>query len=209
MPDGSSAGQAPTTPRGRNTPRPCARRRPSLPGRGPAIEAERASRNRPSAQLFTVKGLAEANLGLWREAEASFLRAFRLGFDKAEAWAADAALAGLAASFEELGLEAAALRHLRPARRQVGVQAGPDVRGRAADEPRPGRSGKASSPRSANGPWPRCLKTLDRLCDRDFACGLFHYLHAQVDVHLDDSGPRLRGGRHGPRAGPADREDRA
>lgn len=29
-------------------------------------------------------------------------------------------------------------------------------------------------------------KTLDRLLDRDFACGLYHYLHAQVDGHLGD-----------------------
>ncbi|MGB8958511.1 MAG: hypothetical protein WCC00_05820, partial [Candidatus Aminicenantales bacterium] len=30
------------------------------------------------------------------------------------------------------------------------------------------------------------VKTLDRLLDRDFACGLYHYLHAQVDGHLGD-----------------------
>jgi hypothetical protein len=30
------------------------------------------------------------------------------------------------------------------------------------------------------------IKTLDRLLDRDFACGLYHYLHAQVDAHLGD-----------------------
>ncbi|MBP1661704.1 MAG: hypothetical protein H6P95_2896 [Candidatus Aminicenantes bacterium] len=29
-------------------------------------------------------------------------------------------------------------------------------------------------------------KSLDRLIDRDFACGLFHYLRAQVDGHLGD-----------------------
>jgi hypothetical protein len=29
-------------------------------------------------------------------------------------------------------------------------------------------------------------KTLDRLLDRDYSCGLYHYLHAQVDGHLGD-----------------------
>ena len=72
--------------------------------------AGRASLRRPSAQSYTVKGLAEANLGRWREAEASFLKAFGLGFAKGESWAADAALAGLAVSFAEFGLEAPALR---------------------------------------------------------------------------------------------------
>src|SRR5512137_1161209 len=63
-------------------------------------EAKRACRRRPSAQAFTVKGLAEANLGRWREAEASFLQAFALGFKDGEGWASDSALTGLAASFE-------------------------------------------------------------------------------------------------------------
>jgi tetratricopeptide (TPR) repeat protein len=148
-------------------------------------EADRACRRRPSAQAFTVRGLAEINLGRWREAEASFLKAYSLGFDKGEAWAADAALAGLAASFEELGLEASALRihaHLldrsdfRPAlmfaaeRRTNIVLAGMD--GLDAKERERALSG--------------LTKTLDRLIDRDFACGLYHYLHAQVDGHLGD-----------------------
>ena len=85
---------------------------------GPAIaywkkaleEASRECRRRPSAQAFTVKGLTEANLWRWREAESSFLTAFALGFGDGEAWAADSALAGLAASFEDRGLEAPALR---------------------------------------------------------------------------------------------------
>jgi tetratricopeptide (TPR) repeat protein len=148
-------------------------------------EADRACRRRPSAQAFTVKGLAETSLGRWREAEASFLKAFSLGFDKGEAWAADASLAGLAASFEELGLEASALRihaHLldrsdfRPAlmfaaeRRTNIVLAGMD-----------GLDAKERD-RALAG----LVKTLDRLIDRDFACGLYHYLHAQVDGHSDD-----------------------
>jgi tetratricopeptide (TPR) repeat protein len=148
-------------------------------------EAGRACRRRPSAQAFTVKGLAEANLGRWREAEASFLRSFRHGFDDGRPWAADAALAGLAVSFEEMGLEAPALRlyaqivddsGFEPAlmlaaerrtnlvlARSAGLEAGEKARALAA-----------------------LIKALDRLVERDFACGLFHYLHAQVDAHLGD-----------------------
>ncbi len=149
------------------------------------LEAERASLKRPSAQLFTVKGLAETNLGLWREAEASFLRAFRLGFDKAEAWAADAALAGLAASFEELGLETAALRlHARLVDRSEFKPALMFAAERRTSLVLAGL--ERLEPKERERALAALLKTLDRLCDRDFACGLFHYLHAQVDVHLDD-----------------------
>lgn len=148
-------------------------------------EAGRACRRKPSAQSFTVKGLAEANLGRWREAEASFLQAFSFGFGPGEAWASDSALAGLAVSFEDMGLETPALRiyaqladrsDFKPAlmvaaeRRTNLVLAGvadlgPDERTRTLGS---------------------LDKSLDRLIDRDFACGLFHYLRAQVDAHLGD-----------------------
>ncbi|RPJ01748.1 MAG: hypothetical protein EHM31_04970 [Candidatus Aminicenantes bacterium] len=148
-------------------------------------EAGRECRRRPSAQSFTVKGLAEANLGLWREAEGSFLRAFNLGFDAGEDWASDSALAGLAASFEALDLEAPALRiyaqlvdksEFKPALMLAAERRTNLVLARAAalDAGERGRTLAA------------LIKTLDRLIDRDFACGLFHYLHAQVDGHLGD-----------------------
>ncbi|RPJ03320.1 MAG: hypothetical protein EHM31_01180 [Candidatus Aminicenantes bacterium] len=148
-------------------------------------EAGRECRRRPSAQSFTVKGLAEANLGLWREAEGSFLRAFNLGFDAGEDWASDSALAGLATSFEALDLEAPALRiyaqlvdksEFKPALMLAAERRTNLVLARAAalDAGERGRTLAA------------LIKTLDRLIDRDFACGLFHYLHAQVDGHLGD-----------------------
>jgi hypothetical protein len=148
-------------------------------------EAGRECRRRPSAQAFTVKGLAEANLGRWREAEASFLKAFSLGFDEGEAWASDSALAGLAVSFEELDLEAPALRvyaqlvdksDFKPALMIAAEKRTSLILARSAglDPDERGRTLVA------------LVKTLDRLLDRDFACGLFHYLHAQVDGHLGD-----------------------
>jgi len=150
-----------------------------------AGDAGRASLRRPSAQSYTVKGLAEANLGRWREAEASFLKAFSLGFAKGESWAADAALAGLAASFAEFGLEAPALRmyaqlldrsDFRPAL-MFAAEKRTDLvlAGAVGLEPR-------DRDRTLSG----LNKALDRLIDRDFACGLYHYLHAQVDGHLGD-----------------------
>lgn len=148
-------------------------------------EADRACRRRPSAQAFTVKGLAEANLGRWREAEASFLRAFALGFGDGRSWASDSALAGLAASFEELGLEAPALRvyaqlvddsEFEPALMLAAERRTNLVLARAA-ELDPGERDRTLA---------ALVKTLDRLLDRDFACGLYHYLHAQVDGHLGD-----------------------
>jgi len=148
-------------------------------------EADRECRRKPSAQAFTIKGLAETNLGRWRDAEASFLKAFSLGFDEGEAWAADSALVGLAASFETLGLEAPALRiygqlvdrsDFKPALMTAAEKRTNLVLARAvgldAEE-------KARTLGGLN-------KTLDRLLDRDFACGLYHYLHAQVDGHLGD-----------------------
>jgi tetratricopeptide (TPR) repeat protein len=148
-------------------------------------EAERECRRKPSAQAFTIKGLAETNLGRWREAEASFLKAFSLGFEPGEAWASDAALAGLAASFEELGLEAPALRiyaqlldksAFKPVLMTAAERRTNLILARAA----------GSDPEERARTLTGLLKTLDRLLDRDFACGLTHYLHAQVDGHLGD-----------------------
>jgi len=148
-------------------------------------EADRECRRKPSAQAFTIKGLAETNLGRFREAEASFLKAFSLGFEPGEAWASDAALAGLAASFETLGLEAPALRiygqlidksEFRPVLMTAAEKRTNLVLARAEGLDAGERA------RTLAG----LNKTLDRLLDRDFACGLYHYLHGQVDGHLGD-----------------------
>ncbi len=148
-------------------------------------EADRECRRKPSAQAFTIKGLAETNLGRWREAEASFLKAFSLGFGEGEAWASDAALVGLAASFETLGLEAPALRvygqivdksEFKPAVMTAAEKRTNLVLARAV-----GLDAEEKT-RTLAG----LNKTLDRLLDRDYACGLYHYLHAQVDGHLGD-----------------------
>jgi hypothetical protein len=148
-------------------------------------ESVRACRRSPSAQSFTVQGLALASLGRWREAEGAFLQAFALGFGDGKSWASDSALTGLAASFEDLGLEAPALRvyaqivddsQFEPALMLAAERRTNLVLARAA-ELEPDERGRTLA---------ALVKTLDRLLDRDFACGLYHYLHAQVDGHLGD-----------------------
>ncbi|HUT07376.1 MAG TPA: hypothetical protein VMY15_00900 [Candidatus Latescibacteria bacterium] len=148
-------------------------------------EAGRECRRKPSAQAFTIKGLAETNLGRWRDAEASFLKAFSLGFAAGEDWASDAALAGLASSFEQLGLEAPALRvysqlvdksDFKPVLMTAAERRTNLILARAVDT-EPGERARTLA---------ALVKTLDRLLDRDFACGLYHYLHAQVDGHIGD-----------------------
>ena len=44
----------------------------------PSFSQMASAARRPSAQAYTVRGLAETNLGRWREAEASFLKAYSL-----------------------------------------------------------------------------------------------------------------------------------
>jgi len=148
-------------------------------------EAREACRRSPSAQAFTVKGLAEANLGRWREAEASFLQAFSLGFREGEAWASDSALAGLAVSFEDMGLEAPSLRIYAHLVDTSGFKPALMIAAeRRTSLVLAGASGLA--PDDRNRALAGLNKSLDRLIDRDFACGLFHYLRAQVDGHLGD-----------------------
>jgi tetratricopeptide (TPR) repeat protein len=148
-------------------------------------EARRACRRRPSAQAFTVRGLAEANLGRFAEAEASFLAAFSFGFGDGKTWASDSALAGLAVSFENQSLEAPALRIYA----QIVDDSRFEPAVRLAAERRTnlilaGLDKLSDAERSRT--LAALLKTLDRLVERDFACGLYHYLHAQVDGHLGD-----------------------
>lgn len=148
-------------------------------------EAAHACRRRPSAQSFTVRGLAEASLGRWREAEASFLAAFSFGFGDGKSWASDSALAGLAASFEGQGLETPALRiyaqlvdgsSFKPALMLAAERRTNLVLTRLSD----------AAPDEKTRALASLVKSLDRLLERDFGCGLYHYLHAQVDGHLGD-----------------------
>jgi tetratricopeptide (TPR) repeat protein len=148
-------------------------------------EAAVASRRRPSAQAFTIKGLAEVNLGLWKEAEASFLKAFDLGHEPAQSWASDVALVGLAISFSELGLEESAGRVyaelMRRSKFRPAAMAAASRRTEAVLKNSLGLPEKERKKALAG-----LLGELDSLVLGDYACGLYHYLISQVCGHTGD-----------------------
>jgi len=148
-------------------------------------ESALEARAHPSAQAFMVKGLAEVNLGLWLDAEKSFLAASGLGFEPGEAWAADVSVLGLAMSFDELGLKDPALRAYE---NLLGRSAFKPVRLAAAqkylDLSLAAALGLGTKDRD------RALsdlaRTVDRLTAGDFACGYYHYMSSQVESHRGD-----------------------
>lgn len=148
-------------------------------------EAELETRRSPSGQAFSVKGLAEAGLELWDEAGTSFRRAFELGFEPGEEWAAEVALLGTAVSLETSGLPGPAFRTyehlldrskfkpvlLAAARRyaDAAFSRSRDLQGKEKD-----------------GVLASTALRIDKLIGKDFACGYFHYLAAQAAGHRSD-----------------------
>lgn len=148
-------------------------------------EAEKAVRREPSAQAFTLKGMAEANLGRWREAEESFRHAFSLGFSDGEEWAGDVALLGLAKSLNERGLGEPALLGLdhlldKSSFKPVLLEAGRlyvDLSLAAASK---------KDGRDKERDLAAFVKRIEKLVDKDFTCGFFHYLLSQAESHRRD-----------------------
>jgi tetratricopeptide (TPR) repeat protein len=149
------------------------------------LEADLEAKKNPSAQAFMLKGLAEASLEMWPEAEASFLKAHALGFESGEEWAADVSLLGLASSFHELGLKDQAYRvwailveksKFKPVLLAAAQKYTDLALARAAEA---GGSKKG-------GNLTETIKTIDKLINRDFACGYYHYLRSQIGIHLAD-----------------------
>jgi hypothetical protein len=149
------------------------------------LEAEKAVRSNPSAQAFMLKGLSEACLEKWPDAEKSFLQAFALGFVEGEEWARDVSLLGLGSSLEELGLKDAALRNLldlvdkakfKPARLEAAR--------RCVDLSLAAASGLDEKEKTRA--LAAVAKTLEKLIDGDFACGFYHYLLSQTESHRED-----------------------
>lgn len=135
-----------------------------------------------SAQAFMLKGLAEVNLGLWPDAEQSFLEASSLGFESGEAWAADAAVLGLAISFDELNLKEAALRAyenllVRSAFKPARLAAAQKYLDLSLAETI--GLGDKDRDRALAG----LARTVDKLVAGDFACGYYHYMSSQVESH--------------------------
>jgi len=143
-----------------------------------ALETQRT----PSAQAFMLKGLAEANLGLWRDAETSFVKAAGLGFGEGEAWASDVSLLGLAVSFEELGFQEPSLRvyenllgksSFKPVRLTAAQRYADLILARA----------RALADAELDRTLSDLVRTIERLEASDFACGYYHYLHSQAEGH--------------------------
>ena len=149
------------------------------------LEAEKAVRSNPSAQAFTLMGLAEAGLEKWPDAEKSFLQAFTLGFAEGEEWARDVARLGLSSSLDELGLKDAALRSLADLVERAKFK---PVRTEAArryvDLSLAAASGLDEKERTRA--LAAVARTLEKLIDGDFACGFYHYLLSQTESHRED-----------------------
>lgn len=146
------------------------------------LEAEKAARSGGLAQAFMVKGLAEAGLERWTDAETSFLRASTLGFPEGQEWAGDVARLGLASSLAELGLEDAALRTLaglldKAAFKQVVPEAA-----RRYLELNLARASGADA-RENEKTLAAVVRELEKLVERDYAAGYYHYLLSQAESH--------------------------
>jgi hypothetical protein len=129
-----------------------------------------------------LEGLAEANLGLWKDAEASFIKASGLGFDTGEAWASDVSLLGLAISFEELGIREPALRAYKnllgkPAFKPVRIAATQRFADLSLEQAL--ALGDKERARALAG----LLAVIEGVEAADFACGFYHYAHSQVESH--------------------------
>ncbi|NIM57337.1 MAG: hypothetical protein GTO16_00125 [Candidatus Aminicenantes bacterium] len=148
------------------------------------IEAELETNKHPSAQAFMLKGMAELNLELWKEAEESFLNAFSYGFEKGEDWAREISLLGLASSLDELQLEDSALKIYasvldKSKLRQVAVFAAQkytDAMLKRALQ----KEGKEKQKILA-----AALKTAEKITAKDLSCGFYHYLLSQISSHLE------------------------
>jgi len=148
-------------------------------------EAGLASRSGSSAQAFMLKGLAEAGLERWTDAEASFLRASTLGFPDGQEWAADVARLGLAVSLQELGFEDAALHSLAGLLDKATFRPVVPEAARRWLDLNLARAARMDEKERAKG-LAAIVRTLERLVDGEFSCGFHHYLLSQALGHARD-----------------------
>lgn len=139
----------------------------------------------PSAQAYMLKGMAELNLQMWKEAEQSFLSALSHGFEKAEEWAQEVSLLGLASTLEEFGVEHSVLdvySHLLETSklRQVSFFAAQ----RYMDLMLKRALSKGGEDREKI--LSDSLKTAEKLTQKDLSCSFYHYLLSQVLSHLSE-----------------------
>lgn len=148
-------------------------------------EAKHEVERYPSAQAYIVKGMAELNLGMWKEAEESFLNALSFGFEKGQEWAQELSLLGLASTLEELGIEESVLKiYVRLLEKsklnQVAVFSAQKYMDIMLERALLKEGKEREKLLTA------ALKTTEKLTNKDLSCGFYHYLQSQVLSHLSE-----------------------
>jgi hypothetical protein len=148
-------------------------------------EAKEEAKKHPSAQAYLLKGMAELNLELWKDAEASFLEAFSSGFEEGEEWASELSLLGLASSLPGLGLKDLALKSYsylldKSKLKPVSLYAAQKYTDLALAQSLPKE--EKEKQKILND----LLKKMENLSEKDFGCGFYHYLQSQILSHLAD-----------------------
>jgi hypothetical protein len=149
------------------------------------VQAGLETRKHPSAQAFSLKGMAEVKLELWDKAKESFRQAFSYGFESGEEWSRQLSLFGLAISFQEMGLNNSALNiHyylIKQSRFSPIVQLAAQKYTELSLTQILEKQGTEKEK-----PLDSLLKTLDPLISKDLGCGFYHYLRSQVLGHRKD-----------------------
>jgi len=149
------------------------------------LEAEAETKSHPSGQAFVLKGLAEISLEKWDAAERSFLDAEARGFDEGEDWAGQVSVLGLTETFEQMGFGEAALdgyayllgrSKLKPVLFRAALKYTDAMLSVARLKTGAERAKVLSS----------ALETVSRLTDKDFGCGYYRYLQAQILGYLGE-----------------------
>lgn len=149
------------------------------------LEAELETKKQPSAQAFTLKGMAEVKLELWDKAKESFLQAFSYGFESGEEWSRQLSLFGLAISFQEMGLNNSALNiyyYLIKQSKfspiiQLAAHKYTELSLTQTLEKQDDERKKLLD---------SLLKTLDSLISKNLGCGFYHYLRSQILGHREE-----------------------
>jgi len=145
-------------------------------------ELKREIRKKPSAQVYLLKGLVEVKLGKWAEAEDSLRLAASLGEEKAESWAKEVSLYGLALTLEQQGFDQSAGR-LQAILADKG-KFSPVVMaavGQLVDYRLKFLTEASSSQRDRI--LSDSIKVVEKVLAEDPACGYYHYLLAQLLSH--------------------------
>ncbi|MGC8745125.1 MAG: hypothetical protein ACP5SQ_00670 [Candidatus Saccharicenans sp.] len=142
-------------------------------------EANREIKKKPSSQAYLLRGLNEVNLNRWDEAEESFRLAASLGDDRAETWATEVGLYGLALSLEKQRMDEASARLYSSLAEKgkfspvvmAAVSRLIDSKLKLIAEASPAQKDKLLN---------ECLKIIEKPLSENLAIGYYHYLLAQV-----------------------------